>query len=112
MLRHSNYASLSPKAVKLLLDLFAQYNGNNNGDFQMTWGFMSKDGRWKSKDTLYKARDELVEKGFIEMTRQGGKHRCSLYAVTWKEINYCKGKLDVADTLVASGAWKTLRNEK
>lgn len=76
----------------------------------MTWNFMSKDRRWKSKDTLYKARDELVEKGLIEQTRQGGKHRCNLYAITWESIDDCKGKLDVAATRVASGAWKTMHN--
>ena len=61
---------------------------------------------WKSKDTLYRARDELIENGMILLARQGGKHQCSLYAVTWKPIDECGGKLDVPATTVAPGYWR------
>jgi hypothetical protein len=42
------------------------------------------------------------------MTRQGGLHKASLYALTWKEVNECDGKLDVGfgPTRVASGRWR------
>jgi hypothetical protein len=49
---------------------------------------------------------ELVHFGLIEMTRQGGLNRCSLYALTWRPIDDCKGKLDCAATKNASGKWK------
>ncbi len=105
ILNHQNYAKLSAKAVKLLVDLFSQFYGNNNGDFTAAFSVMHKKG-WKSKDTLYKGLHELIGAGFIELTRQGGRHCCSLYAVTWLAIDDCNDKLDVAPTRVASGAWK------
>ena len=47
---------------------------------------MSKRG-WKSKDTLSKALAELRDKDWIEVTRQGGRHSPSLYAVTFYAIH-------------------------
>lgn len=99
------YARLGAHAVKLLLDLFMQYRGCNNGDFTAAWSVMRKCG-WHSKDTLHRALRQLLELGWIMKTRQGGKHRCSLYAVTWKPIDDCGGKLDVSPTRTASGTWK------
>ena len=105
ILESENYARLSAPAVKLMLDLYGQYKGSNNGDFTMAWSMMKKRG-WRSKDTLYRARDELIERRFVIKTRQGGKHRCSLYAVTWQPIDACNGKLDCLSTTVAPGSWK------
>jgi len=105
ILKSSNYAELRAPAVKLMLDLYVQYNGYNNGDFAMAWSMMRKLG-WRSKDTLYRARDELLGYGFITQTRQGGKHKCSLYAVTWQPIDNCRGKLDCPPTSKALGYWK------
>ena len=105
ILESEEYAALSAYEVKLLMDIYAQYNGRNNGDFHCAWTLMRKRG-WRSQDTLNRALKGLLRRGWIERTRQGGKHRCSLYAVSWKEINECGGKLDVRPTKVASGAWK------
>ena len=99
------FAQLSPRAVKLLIDLGTQYRGNNNGDFQMSWKHMQTRG-WKSKQQLYLARDELVESGFIVVSRQGGKNRCSLYALTFFAIDECDGKLDIPETRVAPNDWR------
>ena len=60
---------------------------------------------WSSNDQLFKARDELVAKNLIQVTRQGGLNRCTLYALTWFPINECGGKLDVAETRVARNEW-------
>jgi len=98
------YRSLSAHAVKLLLDLGSQYNGFNNGDLCLAWTLMVK-VNWKSRSTLYKARKELIDVGFIMLTRQGGKNRASLYAITWNKIDQCKGKLDVSPTKIAPGYW-------
>jgi hypothetical protein len=99
------YARLGAHAVKLLLDLFMQFRGSNNGDFTAAWSVMRKCG-WHSKDTLHRALRQLLDCGWIIKTRQGGKHRCSLYAVTWKPIDDCGGKLDVSSTRTALGTWK------
>ena len=92
-----------------MIDLFAQFKGSNNGDLAAAWKLMEKRG-WRSKETLHRAKRELLEKGFIVTTRQGGRHVCSLFAVTWLAIDECSGKLDVAPTRVAPGYWKLGRN--
>ncbi len=104
-LNHPNYTRLSPRAVKLLFDLYAQFRGNNNGDFTAAWSYMSKHG-WHSKDQLNKATRELLTAGWIMLTRQGGRNQCSLYAVTFQAIDDCKGKLDEPATTTAPGWWK------
>ncbi|MFK7794610.1 MAG: hypothetical protein AB8B89_04610 [Gammaproteobacteria bacterium] len=104
-LNHVNFIILSPYAVKLLVDLYSQYRGKNNGDLCMTWSMMKNRG-WRSEATLNKARHELIHYGWITLTRQGGRNAASLYAVTWQSIDECKGKLDARATNVASGAWK------
>ena len=105
MLDSVNYRSLSAKAIKLLFDLWRQYNGFNNGDLCVAWSVMEPKG-WRSRDTLYRALKELLYYGFIEQTRQGGKNRCSLYALTCYQIDDCKGKLDVPATHRPSHRWK------
>jgi len=101
----SNYIRLSAHAVKLLNDLGFQYNGHNNGDLCATWSMMKKRG-WKSKSTLYNAIKELTHYGFIYNSRQGGRHRATLYALTWNKVDECKGKLEIEPTLIPLGYWK------
>jgi hypothetical protein len=111
ILESREYAELSARAVKLMLDLYGQYRGFNNGDFTAAWAVLKYRG-WSSKATLYKAIDELIGRGWIIRTRLGGRATlganriCSLYAVTWKPIDYCGGKLEVAPTKKQSDAWK------
>jgi hypothetical protein len=94
------YAQLSPRAVKALLDLASQYRGKNNGDLAATWSVMRRCG-WTSKDQLYKALQELLNFGWIVCTRRGGRDRTlpTLYAVTIWGIDYCGGKLDAGITI-------------
>lgn len=106
----SNYTRLSSKAVKLLNDLGRQYNGFNNGDLCAAWSVMEKRG-WKSRSTLHNALQELRYYGLIMQTRQGGKHRASLYALGWQAIDECKGKLDVHETNASLGLWKEPRSD-
>lgn len=104
-LNHPNYARLSPRAVKLLFDLYAQYRGKNNGDFTAAWSVMRRRG-WHSKDQLNKAEKELISTGWIIKTRQGGRNQCNLYAVTFQAIDECASKaLDVRPTVTAPGIW-------
>jgi len=72
---------------------FGKDGPRNNGDFQATWHYLGPRG-WKSKDTIANALAELLEVGFVIRTRQGGRHKCSLYAVSWLPINECNAKLD------------------
>lgn len=98
------FIELSAHAVKLIVDLGRQYNGRNNGDLCMTWSLMKNRG-WKSQETLNKARKELVNADFIMLTRQGGMHQASLYALTWLNIDECGGKLEVKATNAPPATW-------
>jgi len=81
------FLKLSPHGVKLLLDVAAQYRGNNNGDLGIAWKLMQPRG-WRSEATLHKAKRELVEAGFLYQTRQGLRpNTCSLFAVTWAGLD-------------------------
>lgn len=96
---------LSHMAAHLLDNLIAQYDGKNNGDLSAAPKIMELYG-WHSQGSVHKALTELLAFGFIELTRQGGKNQCSLYAVTWLAIDECNGKLDIKPTSVASNLWK------
>jgi len=97
-------ANLSAYAAKLLFDVCSQYKYGKNGDLSAAWTLMQKRG-WRSKDTLNKALKELCASGLIVLTRQGGLHRCSLYAVGWLSIDECDGKLDVTATTRPTNGW-------
>lgn len=106
VITHSNYYSLTSSEVKLFIDLAAQYFGSNNGDFTAAWTIMKHKG-WRSKETLFRARKGLVEKGFIVTARQGGRNRCTLFGITFQPINECDGKLDIESSNIPLGWWKT-----
>jgi len=110
VLQHQSYISLSPRAVKLLLDFCSFYNGKNNGDFTTAWTVIEKRG-WKSRDQVFKAQQELETKGFIIRTRQGGRNLCNLFAITFYAIDECSGMLEVPATNVAPGDWKKNWNQ-
>ncbi|SET06160.1 SOS response associated peptidase (SRAP) [Nitrosospira multiformis] len=61
---------------------------------------------WKSRDTLNKARRELLEKEFIIMSRAGDLKRPTLYALTFFAIDECGGKLDINATERPLSLWR------
>jgi hypothetical protein len=101
------YCSLSPRAVKMLFDLAVQYKGKNNGDLIACMSFMKPRG-WNSNDQISKALAELQHAGMIILTRQGRRPKvASLYALTWRPIDECGGKLEeVKATQTAPDNWK------
>ena len=104
------FISLSPRAVKLLIDIGAQYRGYNNGDLQATMRCLKPRG-WTSNAHLTKAKRELLDKELIILTRRGGLGMgCDLFAITWQPIHECNGKLDVPPTTNAPVNW--LKEEK
>lgn len=111
ILKTKKYTQLSGWAVKLIFDLLIQFNRYNNGDLCAAWSVMEHRG-WRSKSTLHEATNELLRAGFIMLTRQGGRNKCNLYALTWEPINEIrdkrtgKHKLDVAPTMLEPGLWK------
>lgn len=95
VLRSQVLANLSPYGCKLLLDLASQLKWGQNGDASAAFEKVLKDRGWRSKATLQKAINELLESGLIIKTRQGGLHQCSLYGLGWIGIDDCKGKIEI-----------------
>ena len=107
LLAHENFKTLSPRATKYVVDLASNYNGRNNGDLSATFSQMKSRG-WNSSDQLFKAKRELVDRGIIKISRQGGLNKCNLYALNWFQIDECDGKLDIAPTQTAPKDWKKI----
>lgn len=105
ILESPEYAALSSGAVKLLLDIYSQYRGFNNGDLIVAFTLMKTKG-WGSKRALYRARDELLDRRFIIPTRRRINRKVDLFAVTFERIDECSGKLDCKETDAPSNDWK------
>lgn len=83
VLNSPQFTGLTPHAVKLLIDVAAQYRGDNNGDLCVAWKVMQPRG-WRSETTLHKVKRELIEAGFLYETRKGQRPNvCSLFALTF-----------------------------
>lgn len=95
VLASEKFAMLSPQATKLLLDLLSQYRGNNNGDLCAAMTLMALRG-WKSKSGLESAIKELLRTGFLVLSQQGGRHKPSLYALTFYTIDECVDKRGIS----------------
>ena len=102
VMNHSDYLSLPPNAIRLLLELCRQYNGYNNGDLTASWTVMKKRG-FKSKSTLNKSLKALLQSNLICKTREGYFQNpggvCALYSLNWNAVDECKGKnLEIGPT--------------
>ncbi|HET8700987.1 MAG TPA: hypothetical protein VFL97_04900 [Nitrococcus sp.] len=94
--QHPNFYRLSVHAKAMLFELLSQYRGRNNGDLTAAWGVL-KDRGLGSRNTVYRAERELLRTGWIYRTRQGGRNRCHLYALTFFDVDECDGKLDTPE---------------
>lgn len=96
-----DFGALSGNALKVLLGILRQYRGANNGDLSASFT-QAKQWGMNSRTTLAKALRELQERDLIVCTREGRFIKpggcCALYAVTWKPIDECGGKLEVSHT--------------
>lgn len=97
-----DFRALSGGALKVLMGLLRQYRGCNNGDLSATF---TQAEAWGvgSKTTLAKALRELQEHNLIICTRDGRFVKpggcCALYALSWRPIDECGGKLEVVPTI-------------
>ncbi|MFY9261856.1 MAG: hypothetical protein WAO71_15295 [Gallionella sp.] len=105
VLNGSAYLSLNSHARMLLLDLAAQYRGDNNGDLCAAWKVMHPRG-WKSEATLNKAKQDLIASELVVETRKGARpNKCSLFALTFYALDDCGGKLDITAKSFPRGAY-------
>jgi hypothetical protein len=85
------YLGLNHAAKALLIEIAMQYLGNNNGRMVLSFPALSARG-WKSKDTISRARNALIEARLIVETCKGGfPSKCSRYAVTWQNLDAYSG---------------------
>jgi hypothetical protein len=94
-------------ARSLLYELIRQLSGQNNGHLQLTSPWLKKRG-WNSADVVQRAKSELLERGLIVLTRQGGLNSgpCQ-YAVTWLHISNFVG-LDLLPQSYHPGQWRLM----
>lgn len=94
-------------AKGLLFELLRQHNGSNNGRFQLTGQWLAKRG-WRSPEVVLRARRQLIERGLIVQTRQGGlNHGASQFGVTWLPITNYIG-LEITARDYHPGAWRLM----
>ena len=105
LLRDERVLNLTPNAHKTLNYLCSQYQGRNNGDLDICEKNARKRGMKMSAASLRRGANELEEAGVIRKIRQGGKNRNSLYALTWREINYDSRKHDYVSSVAPSMGW-------
>jgi len=107
VLDSEEFGQLSGNAVKLLLELHRHYNGFNNGDLCATWSRLKGRG-WKSKSTLSRSTHELVDAGFIVLSRLSYlRSKPNLYALTYLAVDECNGKLDIPATQKPEHLWRS-----
>ena len=106
----ANWCACGKPARALLVDIARQYRGTNNGDLCAAVTTLKPFG-WTRGETISKLLRELRHYGLLQLTRQGGLNRPSLYAITWQPIDECGGKLDAKETRVAPGTWKEPREK-
>lgn len=98
------FMGATDRAKSLLFALIRQHNGSNNGKLQLTDKWLAVHG-WKSAESNYKARLELVERGLVVQTRLGGLNAgCNWYGLTWLAISNFVG-LDISANSYHQGAW-------
>ena len=97
------FVGATDMARSLLFPLIRQHNGLNNGHLHLASKWLKKQG-YKSS-SIYKAKDELIERGLIIQTKWGGLGiGASLFALTWLPISNFIG-LNIEPSGYLRGAW-------
>lgn len=109
-----DYINLSGNAVKLLLELSRQYKGKNNGDLTMADSILKHRGL--GKNVVARCKAELLAANLIIQTRTGRFLNPggvpALFALTWRPIDDCGGKLEVSSTTTPPRKFSIDNNKK
>ena len=89
--KSENYAKLNSNSVKLMFDLWMQFDGKNNGALDAAMSILKPYG-WNNNKTLARSIAQLIKYGFIERTRKYTIRDPALYAFTWWKIDECLAK--------------------
>ena len=82
VLRTDAYRALSPGARATLVEFYALFKGDNNGDLFMSVRELSK-RLGVAQMTATRYRDELISTGFIKTNVKGSFNRKSREATSW-----------------------------
>lgn len=94
----------SDKAKSLLFALMRQHNGANNGHLHVAKKWLYERG-WTCDESNRKAKKELIERGLIIQTKQGGLNMgADFFALTWLAITNFVG-LDIEAKQYRQGAY-------
>lgn len=100
------YACLSHPAKALLLEVARQFVRDNNGRMLLSTAYLQSRG-WFSAGAIQKAKEELMQAGFIFQTVMGHRpNKASWYAVTWRALDKLPGYDDGAEQLFQRGAYR------
>ena len=112
-LRSRACSELSPVGTKMLLDACSllMENARGNGDISLTESFLVGRG-WRSKATAQAAVRELLDARLLSVTRQGGRRKCSLYAVTLWPLDCDFTKLDHGPAVCSGIDWQGRNGER
>lgn len=81
------FMGATDKAKSLLFAIIRQLNGKNNGHLHLAKKWLYNQG-WTCDEGNRKAKKELIERGLIVQTKQGGLNMgADLFAVTWLPIS-------------------------
>lgn len=88
VLTGAEWCNLPSGAMKLAVDLAAQYTGKNNGRLTPAFEAMQRHG-WVSKGTLIRAKTALLEAPFVVLTRKGHAPRTAEWiGFTWWQLDF------------------------
>lgn len=97
---------LSSPAKIVFFCLLGKYKGNNNGDLELPQTVEQAKQIGISDKTLKNGLKELLETEFIELTRQGGRNHCSLYALTCYPVDEISKQGLTIKSRATSDRWK------
>lgn len=99
-----SFKGATDKAKALLLALMRQHNGGNNGHLHLAKKWLHDMG-YRCDEGNRKAKKELIDRGLIVLTKQGGLNMgADLYALTWFDISNPVG-LDISPRSYPRGAY-------
>ncbi|MFD0980997.1 helix-turn-helix domain-containing protein [Tropicimonas aquimaris] len=107
VLKSDAWRHLSGAAVRVFLELHTRFNGSNNGKLRLSYA-EAAEALNMGKATVQRAFDDLQEKGFVVLEREGNwYHRqAHEWRLTTKPVQMARGRLSPTND------WRSWRPEK
>jgi hypothetical protein len=100
------FQGASHQARSLLFELMRQHNGGNNGHLHLSAAWLRNRG-WKASDVVRRARDNLLDRRLIVLTKKGGRNiGPDRFALAWHDITNLAG-LEILRSDYRKGQYRT-----